>query len=323
MKLVRVVHVLALAAAAMVACAAAAAYPEKPIRLILPQPPGGAGDVIGRMLADHLKTALGQPIVAENRAGAAGLIAAETVARAAPDGYTLLLGGGSTHGANSALARKLPYDPVKDFAPVCLLVRAEWGLFVHPSFPAKTIGELIALARAKPGTVNFASSGLGGASQLIMEQFMAMAGIELVHIPYKGSVAGQIGVISNDSQLVFDGIGNAGGHAKAGKLRMMAVASVRRSPLAPDVPTIAESGVPGFEASTAFSVYAPAATAKDVVTILNRSLVNILKQPEFRQWLTSQAYEIVGSTPEQAAEDVVREIRKWQQLARERNLKID
>jgi len=314
----------AAAAVAMSLIAAAAlAYPDKPIHLIIPQPPGGAVDVVGRMVAEQLRVALGQPVLAENRAGAAGVIAAESVAKAVPDGYTLLFGGGSTHGANSAVKRKLPYDPIKDFAPISLLVRAEWGMFVNPSFPAKTPAELIALAKAKPRTINFASSGLGAASHLIMEQFMAMSGIELVHIPYKGSVAAQIGVISNDAQVVIDGVGNAAAQAKAGKLKMIAVASARRSPLAPNTPTIAESGVPGFEATSAFGIYAPAGTPKDVVMTLNRALVNALKQPDLRQWLISQAYEIVGSSPEQLGEEVAREVKKWQQLVRERNLKFD
>ena len=322
-KNIKIIVAAAVAAAISLLTSAALAFPDKPIRLIVPQPPGGAGDVVGRMLAEHLKTALGQPVLAENRAGAAGVIAAETVARAAPDGYTLLIGGGSTHGANSALNRKLSYDPIKDFAPISLLVRAEWGMFVNPAFPAKTTGELIALAKAKPGAINFASAGLGSASQLIMEQFLAMTGIDLVHIPYKGSVAAQVGTLTNDAQVVFDGIGNAAAQVRAGKLIMIAVASARRSPLAPGTPTIAESGVPGFEASSAFGIYAPAGTPNDVVATLNRALLNVLKQPEFRQWLTSQAYEIVGSSPEQLAEEVAREIRKWRQLAQERNLKFD
>lgn len=303
--------------------AGALAFPDKPMHVIVPNPPGGASDIVARLIADKLTPALGQPMLVENRAGAGGIIASEAVAKAAPDGYTLLFGSGGTHGTNSAVFKKLSYDPIKDFAPISLLARPEWGLFVNPSFSARTAADLVARAKAQPGKINYASYGPGSANHLMMEHLIALAGIDLVHIPYKGSVAAQVGALTNDAQVVFDGIGNASAQVRAGKLNMIAVASARRSPLAPGTPTIAESGVPGFEASSAFGIYAPAGTPKDVVATLNRAIVNVLKQPEFRQWLTSQAYEIVGSSPEQLAEEVAREIRKWQQLAQERNLKFD
>lgn len=305
------------------AAISAMAFPDKPIRLVVPNPPGGAVDLLGRVIAEKLKITLGQPILVENRAGAGGVIAAEFVAKASPDGYTLILGGGGAFGANSAVYKKLSYDPVKDFAPVSLLVRAEWGLFVNPAFPARTSGELVALAKARPGKINYASYGQGSANQLMMENFMALSGIELVHVPYKGSVPAQFGVITNDAQVLIDGIGSASAHVQSGKLRMIGVGGVQRSVLAPDIPTISESGVPGFEASSNFGIYAPAGTPNDVIGTLHQALVNTLKQTDVRQWLTAQAYEIVGSTPAELADEVMREISKWQRLVRERKLRFD
>lgn len=313
----------ALAVAFSLITTVALAYPDRPIRLVVPTPPGSALDVVGRMIAEKLKVALGQPVLVENRAGAAGMLGAEFVAKAAPDGYTLLLGGGATHGANSAVYKKLRYDPEKDFAPITILIRAEWGLFVNAAFPAGTVRELIALARAQPGRLNYASFGQGSVNQLMMEQLMAMTGIDLVHVPYKGQVAAQIGVITNDAQLMIDGIGASSGHVKSGKMKMIAVGGASRSPLAPDVPTVSESGVPGFVASSNYAVYAPAGTPRDIVKTLNQELLSMLKQPDVRQRLISQAYEVVGSTPEELAEEVSREIRKWQRLVLERKLKFD
>ena len=301
----------------------ALAYPDRPIHLVVPTPPGSALDVVGRMIAEKLKLALGQPVLVENRAGAAGMMGAEFVAKAAPDGYTVLLGGGATHGANSAVYKKLRYDPEKDFAPITILIRAEWGLFVNAAFPAGTVRELIALARARPGRLHYASFWPGSVNQLMMEQLMAMTGIDLVHVPYKGQVAAQIGVITNDAQLMIDGIGASSGHVKSGKMKMIAVGGASRSPLAPDVPTVSESGVPGFVVSSNYAVYAPAGTPRDIVKTLNQELLSMLKQPDVRQRLISQAYEVVGSTPEELAEEVSREIRKWQQLVLERKLKFD
>jgi tripartite-type tricarboxylate transporter receptor subunit TctC len=314
---------IATALALTVSTAALCAYPEKPIRLAVPNPPGGAQDVVARLITDRLGPALGQQVLVENRAGAGGVIATESVARAAPDGYTLLFGSGGTHGTNSAVFKKLTYDPVRDFAPVSLLVRPEWGLFINPSLPFKTVGELVARAKAQPGKINYASYGPGSANHLMMEHLLALSRVDMVHIPYKGSVAAQVGVIANDAQVLIDGVGNASAHVKSGKLKMIAVGSARRSPLAPDTPTILESGVPGFQTSGFFGIFAPVGTPKDVVARLHRELTATLKHREVQQWLIGQAYEIVGGSPEELAEEVAREIRKWQQLVRERNLKFD
>ena len=251
------------------------------------------------------------------------MMGAEFVAKAAPDGYTLLLGAGGTHGANSAIYKTLRYDPEKDFAPITILIRAEWGLFVNAAFPANTVEELIALAKAQPGKLNYASFGQGSVNRLMMEQLMSMTGMDLVHVPYKGQVAAQLGVITNDAQLMIDGIGASSGHVKSGKMKMIAVCGSSRSPLAPDVPTVSESGVPGFVVSSNYAIYAPAGTPRDIVNTLNQELLAVLKQPDVRQRLISQAYEVVGSTPEELGEEVSREIRKWRQLVLERKLKFD
>ncbi len=313
--------VLALLTALSVA--ANAAYPDKPIKMVVPNPPGGAMDIVGRLMSDKVAAAVGQPVLVDNRAGAGGVIAAEMVAKAPPDGYTLLFGSGGTHGTNSAVFKKLPYDPVKDFAPISLIARPEWGLFVNPSLPVKTVADLVARAKAQPGKMNYASYGPGSATHLMMEDLMSLAGIDLIHIPYKGSVAAQLGVIANDSQVLIDGIGNAAAQVKAGKLRMIAIGSARRSPVAPDTPTIAESGVPGFRASGFFGVFAPAGTPKDVIATLNRALVAAAKQRDVDQWFLGQAYEVVGGSPEELAAEVQGEITKWQKLVREHNLKFD
>jgi tripartite-type tricarboxylate transporter receptor subunit TctC len=299
-------------------------YPSKPVRVIVPQAAGGAPDVLARIISEKLRPKLGQSFVVENRPGAGGIIGVESVAKAAPDGYTILFGGSASHGINSAVYRNLPYDPVKDFAPVALLVRPYWGLFVTPSLPVRTAADLVSAARKQPGKLNYASYGVGSANHLMSELFNSMAGIDIVHVPYKGAPAAEMGVISGDSQYLFDGVGNASAHVKTGKLRMIGVASGTRTPLSPDTPTISESGVPGYGASgISMSVFAPAGTPKSIVAILSREWVNTLSLPDVHDWLVSQAYEIVGGSPEELSEEVKREISKWQTLVRERNLKFD
>src|SRR3990172_8228106 len=222
-------HLLAalglLAGSAAVPATAAAAYPEKPIRIVVPNPPGGATDIVGRLVADKLRVALGQPVVIDNRGGAGGGIAAEAVAKAAPDGYTLMFGTGGTHVTNVVINPKAPYESVKDFTSVSLLAKPYFGLFIHPSVPAKNAGELAALAKKQPGKLSYGSYRVGTATHLMTENFKAVAGIDVTHIPYKGSVAAQLGLINNDVQLIFDGVGNASAHVKSGKIRMIGVAS--------------------------------------------------------------------------------------------------
>jgi len=301
----------------------AQSFPDKPIRLIVPFPPGGASDIFARVIGEKLVSAIGQPIVVENRPGAGGLIAAELVAKSGADGYTLLLGSSSTHGTNSVVFKKLPYDPVRDFAPISMLARLNFALHASAMFPARTAGELVALAKEQPGKINYASYGIGSSTHLMMELLISMTGINLVHVPFKGSTAAQMGMVANDVQVMFDGIANASAHVKSGKLKIIAVGSGKRSPTVPEVPTVSESGVPGFDVSSYYAIFAPAGTPRNVVTTLNREFVRAIRLPDIRKWLTTQAYEEVGSTPEELAEAVTREIAKWKQLVQERNLKFD
>ena len=300
-----------------------AAYPEKPIRIVVPNPPGGATDVVGRLIAEKLRVALGQPAVIDNRGGAGGGIAAEAVAKAAPDGYVLMFGTGGTHVTNVIINPTAPYDAVKDFAPVSLLAKPYFGLFVHPSLPVKDAGELVALAKKQPGKLSYGSYGVGTATHLMAEHFKVIAGVNITHIPYKGSVAAQLGLVNNDVQMIFDGVGNASAHVKSGKIRMIGVASNTRTSASPDTPTLAESGVPYTYESGFFAIFAPAGTPRDVVMTLNRELVKAVKEPELRNWFAGQAYEVVGSSPEELGTVVRTQLEVFRKLVRENNIKLD
>ena len=313
----------ALVATALAAAAAAAAYPEKPIRLIVPNPPGGATDVVTRLVADKLRAALGQPVIIDNRGGAGGGIAAEAVAKAAPDGYMLMLGTGGTHVVNPIVTPSVPYDPVKDFSPVSLMARPYFGLFVHPSLPVKDAADLVALAKKQPGKLAYGSYGVGSATQLMTEHFKAVAGVDITHIPYKGSVAAQLGLVNNDVQLIFDGVGNASAHVKSGKIRMIAVASHARTSASPETPTLIESGIPFTYETGLFAIFAPAGTPRDIVMTLNRELVKAVKEPELRNWFAGQAYEVIGSSPEELGRIVRTQLEMFRKLVREKNIKLD
>src|SRR5882672_9011967 len=261
------VHVLkacALAALAISAAAHSQVYPSRPIRLIVAYPPGGGTDIVGRMVAQKLGETFGQSVVVENRGGASGNIGTELAARAAPDGYTVLMGNVAPNAINVSLFKDLPFDPVADFAPVSLVASTPNILVVHPSTPARTVKEVIALAKAKPGTLNFASAGMGSSSHLAGELFRILTGADIVHVPYKGAGPAMVDVLSGQVQLYFATMPAAMPHVKPGKLAPVAVTSARRSPALPDLPTVAESGVPGYEASTWYGVLAPAHTSPAV-----------------------------------------------------------
>ncbi len=308
---------LALAAAGAFA---QSAYPEKPVRLVVPFPPGGTVDLIARMIAERLGAGLGQPVVIDNRAGAGGAIGAEAVARAAPDGYSLLMGTGSTHGTNPAVNKKLPYDPVKDFTPIVMLARTPYILVAHPSVAAQSVRELAALARAQPGKINFASYGPGSSNHLASELFKAMAGIDLVHVPYKGAAPAVAAIVAGEVQVMFDVVGTSGQHIKAGKLKLLGVGSPRRSSVAPESPTLAESGIAGFDAGTFFALFAPAGTPRAIVERLHREVVKVLGMTDVIERLVAMGNEIAGGPPEALGEAVSQEVAKWQRLVRERNL---
>jgi tripartite-type tricarboxylate transporter receptor subunit TctC len=298
-------------------------YPAKPIRIVVPFTPGGTTDVLARAIGQKLTASWTQPVVVDNRPGAAGNIGSEVVAKAAPDGYTLLMGTVSTHGINPGLYSKLPYDPVKDFAPVTLVAKVPNILVLHPSVPASSVTELIAHAKAKPGQLNFASSGNGTSIHLSGELFKTMAGVQMTHVPYKGSAPALTDLLGGQVSLMFDNMPTALPHVKAGRLKALAVTSAKRSPAIPQLPTMAEAGLPGFEATSWFGVLAPAATPKEIVGKLNGEIVRILKTPEVRAQLSGQGAEPVGDTPEEFAAHIKAEMAKWAKVVKESGARID
>ena len=311
-----------LAALAISAAAAhAEIYPAKPIRMIVAYPPGGGTDIVGRMVAQKLGEALGQSVVVENRGGASGNIGTELAARAAPDGYTILMGNVAPNAINVSLFKNLPFDPVADFAPVSLVASTPNILVVHPSTPARTVKEVIALAKANPGTLNFASAGVGSSSHLAGELFRILAGADIVHVPYKGAGPAMVDVLSGQVQLYFATMPAAMPHLKSGKLAPVAVTSAQRSHALPDLPTILDSGVPGYEASTWYGVLAPAHTPSAVVTRLHADIVKILAVPEMRERLAAQGFQPVGSAPEEFGATIKSEIAKWSKVIRDAGIR--
>ncbi len=304
-------------------CADAQSWPERPVHVIVPFPAGATNDLTARVIAEKLSLALRQPVVVENRAGAGGSIGADAVAKAAPDGYTLLQGSGSTHGGNAAVYPNLPYDPLRDFAPITMLVRTPYILIVHPSVQANSVRELVALAKASPGKLNYASYGSGSSSHLAAELFKDMAGIDIVHVAFKGGAPAVLATVSGQTQVLFDVITTSGPHIKAGRLKALAVGTTTRTPLFPELPTIAESGYPGFEATVFFGWLAPAGTPRAIIERLHRELVRVLAQADVREKLIALGNEIVGNTPEQFALQIADEVARWQKLARDRRLKFD
>lgn len=297
-------------ALSLTAVAVAQPFPSRPVRFIVPFAPGGGTDLVARKLGQKLTEIWGQQIVVDNRPSAGGNSAAETTARAAPDGYTIF----QINSANAiavSLYKKLNYDPVKDFAAVTQLATVHFMLVVHSSVRAKTTQELIALATAEPGKLNYASSGNGGSSHLVTEMFRAMSNINIVHIPYSSGGQALSSVLSGQTQILFSTPAVALPHVKAGRVNVLGMTSLKRSAVAPNVPTIAESGVPGFEGGSWYGVVVPARTPRTVVSKLHHDIVEILQQLEIRDWMSSQAIEVVGSTPEQFAQFLNTEIAKW------------
>ena len=286
------------------------AYPAKPVRLVVPSAPGGGTDITARVMAPKLGEYLGQQVVVENRAGAGTMIGGELVARAAPDGYTLLMGI-STLAINPAMYKKVPYDALKDFVPISQAVSLPNILVVHPSLPAKTVKELVAFGRARPGQIQFASAGVGTNPHLTAELFLSMTGLKMLHIPYKGSGAGIIDVIAGHVPVMTPSILTGLPHAKAGRLRALGVTSARRAGGAPDIPTIAEAGVPGYEAVQWFGILAPAGTPRAIIDRVHREAVRVLQNPETKERLVADGADPVGSTPEQFAAFIRAETAKW------------
>ncbi len=314
-------------AGALVAAFAAAAfaqpYPSRPIRIVVPFPAGGTTDLIARAAGQKLTESLGQPVVVDNRPGAGGNIGAELVAKSAPDGYTLLMGTVGTHAINASLYPKMPYDHVRDFAPIILVAGVPNVLVVNPSLPVNSVQELIAYGKANPGKLNFASSGNGTSIHLSGELFKTMTGVQMAHIPYKGSAPALQDLAGGQVQLMFDNLPSALPLIKAGRLKALAVTSKTRAPALPDVPTVAESGLPGFEASSWFGLLAPAGTPQPVITKVNAEIAKWLATPEAKEKLTAQGANVVGGTPEDFARHIAAETAKWQKVVKESGAKID
>ncbi|HEX3171781.1 MAG TPA: tripartite tricarboxylate transporter substrate binding protein [Burkholderiales bacterium] len=287
------------------------AYPTKPIRLVVPFVPGGSTDLIARIMGQNLQETLGQQVVVENRAGAGGNIGVEYVAKSPPDGYTLVFGHVGTFGFGPSLYQKLPYDPIKDFAPIVLFAMVPNMLVVHPALPAKSVKELIALAKAHPGQLNYGSSGNGSASHLATEYFKLLSKTNITAIPYKGTGPLVTDLIAGQTSLTITGVPPLYPFVQAGRLRGLAVGSVKRLTLMPELPTIAEAGVPGYESSTWFGPLAPAKTPREIVVRLNTELLKILQRPDVRTRFAAEGIEALGSTPEEFGAYIKAEIDRW------------
>jgi tripartite-type tricarboxylate transporter receptor subunit TctC len=298
--------------------ALAQAYPSKPVRLIVPYPAGGPIDVIARLLGQKLTENLGQQVIIDNRGGANGIIGVEIAARAAPDGYTFLMGSTSTHSINPRLYSKLPYDAVKDFAPVSLLATRPYILVLHPSVPAKSVNELIALARARPGQLTYASGGgAGSANHLAGELFKASAGVDIVHVPYKGGGPALTELLGGQVAIFFAPITIALSYVQAGKLRALAVTGARRAAVTPDLPTMSEAGLPGFEFSIWDGMLAPARVPKEAVAKVNGELVKILQSRDIKERFAAMGADAASSTPEQLAVFMKADADKWVKILKD------
>jgi tripartite-type tricarboxylate transporter receptor subunit TctC len=312
-----------LAAGAVATQTAAQTYPSKPIRVIVPSTPGGSVDMLARTIGPRLSERWGQQVVVDNRSGAGGGIAAERTAKAPPHGYTLIMATISSMATNVSLARNLPYDPVRDFAPVTLVASQQIILLANPNFSAKSVQELIALAKAKPGQIGFATAGNGTGGHLAGELLKLLAGIDLLHVPYKGSAPALVDVISGQVPLTLISINTALPQIKSGRVRALAVSGAHRSSVLPEVPTMMEAGVRGYESSTWYGVLAPKATPRAVVMKLNQEIVAILKLPDVKERLLADGAEPVGNTPEEFGAFIKSEIAKWAKVIKAAGLRAE
>jgi tripartite-type tricarboxylate transporter receptor subunit TctC len=306
---------LAVAAACGPAAALAADYPTKSIKVVVPYAPGGGADSVARIIARKVSESIGQAIVIENKGGAGAILGTDQVAKAEPDGYTLLLGQSGPFSINPAVYKSLPYDPVKDFAPVTMTTAYPYILVVNAELPAKTLQELVALANSKPDAMNYGSTGVGAANHLVAELFNSKTGTKMTHVPYRGTALAVGDLVAGQLTMVFADPISALPQIKAGKLRALAVTSLERSPVAPEVPTVAESGYPGFEALAWHGILAPAKAPPAVIRKLNEEIVKALKDPATRELLVNQAIQPVGSTPEEFAAFIQKDIAIWKAVA--------
>jgi tripartite-type tricarboxylate transporter receptor subunit TctC len=319
----RIARLLGVVVFALSTSAFAQTWPVKPIKWIVPFAPGGTTDILARTIGEKLTVALGQPVIVENKPGAGGGVGAEFTAKAPPDGYTIMGGTISTHAINASLYKSLPYDPIKDFVPITMIVRLPNLLVVHPEIPAKSVAELITLLKANPGKYSFASSGHGTSQHLSGELFKSMAGVDMQHIPYKGSPPALQDVVGGQVAMTFDNITTAWPLAKGGKLRALAVTTAKRSEVAPDVPTLSESGLAGYEVGSWQGVFAPAGTPPAIVKRLNAEIVKIINMPDVKEKLIGLGAEPVGNTSEEFAALVKTEVVKWAEVVKKSGAKVD
>lgn len=302
--------------------AVAADYPDKPIRLVTGSAPAGGSDFVARVLAERLNERFGQPVIVDNRAGAGGTIGAHVVVKSSADGYTMLVSTGSAIAVSPAL-QPLPYDVQRDLAPITLISRAPFVLVVNPSVPAQSVSDLIQLAKSRPGQITYASSGIGSMAHLSMELFRSMAGVNLVHVPYKGSSPAAIDLISGQVQVAFNSMIPTLPHVKSGKLRALGVSGPVRSAVLPDVPTVAERGLPDYESVQWYGILVPAGTPRPILDLLHRELTGILQQPTVRTRLMNEGGDVVASTPAQFAAYIKVETAKWAKVVKQGNIKAE
>ena len=298
-------------------------YPTRVVRIVVPQAPGAQSELFARMLGQKLGESLGQSVINDPRPGAGGAIGAEVAARAAPDGYTLLFGTNSTHGSNPALYARLPYDPVRDFAPIALTVGMPYVLSVHPSLPVTSLKQLIAFAKSKPGQLYYASAGNGSTHHLSGELFKSMARINIVHVPYKGGPPATAATVGGEVSMLFNTVGSVQPSVKSGRLRALAVTTTSRSGALPDVPTMAEAGLPGFELQSWFGLLAPAATPKPIISRLNAETIKALNTPEMKSAIEAMGANIMSGSPEQFADHIKSEIGRIGEIVKAAGIKTE
>ena len=321
-KLLQGLFAFALVAAAL--AAGAQTYPARAVNFVVPYPAGGIYDLAARVIGAKLAESWGQPFLVQNRVGANGIIGTDSVAKSASDGYTIMMGGIGPHGINPSLYAKLPYNPVRDFAAVIHVISMPNVLVVHPSVDARSVKDLIALARAQPGRLTFSSAGSGSSQHLSGEMLKMMAGVNMTHVPYKGSAPSVTAVLAGEVSLQFGNINDVAEHVRGGKLRALAVTSAQRIPVLPDAPTMVESGIPGYEATAWIGVLAPAATPREIVTRLNQDIGRVLQTPDVLARLSQQgSAKIVGGSPEQFGDFIRAEVAKWASVVKQGGLKVE
>lgn len=301
---------------------AVSAFPERPVKIVVPFTAGGAVDVVARIIAPKLSDLLGQPVIIENRAGAGGMVGAAAVAKAPADGYTLLVGTVSTHGTNVSVYANLDYNPVRDFAPIILTSQSPLMMVTRPNLPAKTVSEFIALAREQPGKLSYGSYGVGSINQFAAELFNLMAKTETHHVPYRGSAPALADLMSGQIDYMFDGVSTSSGQVKSGTIRLLGIAGLSRTPVMPEAPTIAESGVPGYDVPVWFGLFAPAGTDPAIIDEINKATNAALAMPDVKEAFAKLGFEPGGGSADVLAKKVETEIEKWKALVRERHISI-